>query len=256
MPEKKPLAYLSERVASELRRLPREEPSIITDEDWPSADRPTTLDLNDPGDRRFFNRVVAFYRLNQNDSRRVSGKLRKALTRKAEQVLRWEAALSELNEADFIEPRANVSPGKTLDKKRTNARRQITAIRNSLKNLAKDLERTKEQLPQAVRWTPKKIEVLYHLIYFLHAYLRELTGKGLSRGKSVEAGARRKLVVWLFKIADADLKEKTILTAMQKAITKPMKAAEQKAIKKPMKAAKHLAIIDMSLGSIFREFVE
>ena len=72
----------------------------------------------------------------------------------------------------------------------------------------------------------------------------------------MEAGARRKLVVWLFKIADADLKEKTILTAMQKAITKPMKAAEQKAIKKPMKAAKHLAIIDMSLGSIFREFVE
>ena len=83
MPEKKPLAYLSERVASELRRLPREEPSIITDEDWASADRPTTLDLNDPGDRRFFNRVVAFYRLNQNDSRRVSGKLRKALTKES-----------------------------------------------------------------------------------------------------------------------------------------------------------------------------
>lgn len=247
MRDRKTLALLSERTARELRKLRRgQKPKIITDEEWASTDRPkklksngTEYDFDDPGDRRFFDRLIAFYRQNKDEHRRTS---RKALTRKLDQVEKRAKKLSlQLNEPDIIDALTNVSPGDTLDDKRTRAEKRLTDIRGTLRSLVKDLERARSELPKAVRKTPKKAELLYHLIYFLHGYLREMTGKGLSRAKSADAEARRLLVVWLFKIADADLKENTIRTAMQKVITKIMQDPD------------YGASVDKTVPSIFSE---
>ncbi len=246
MRDRRTLAYPSERVASELRRLGEVAP-IITDEDWASPERPAISDLNEPHHRTFFNKLVAYYNLNRNDSTPTpmrAGKVRKALDKAARQVRELKKALSPLNSENLLEARAKSSQGGTPEDKLSNAKEQIISLQRDLEKLVSDLKHAREQLPQGKRITTKKSEVLYHCIYAFHVYLRQYTGKGLSRGGSLEDEARLNLAVWLFQIADPSLPPETIKTAAQKAIRELMRSDE------------HLDIVHPTIAPIFPGYFE
>ena len=101
----------------------------------------------------------------------------------------------------MLTARAQISSGESQSEKRTNAQAQIANLQAKLDKLAADLNAAARDLPRGARKTELKSEVLYHLIYVLHFYLRLITGKGLSRGNSDSDKAKRESVVWLCRIA-------------------------------------------------------
>lgn len=246
MRDRRTLAYPSERVASELREL-EEISQIITEDEWATSDWPAALDLHESHHRSFFNKLLTYYNLNREEKSPTpmrAGKARKALYKAGKQVREWKQALSPLNEAVLLEARAKFSAGKDLTKKRSNARKQITALQQALEKLATDLDNVRKRLPKGRRTTAKKSEVLYHCIYVLHVYLRHYTGTGLSRGSSSEDRARVDLAVWLFTRANPSLPPETIRTAAQKAIRDLMRTDE------------HLDIVHPTIAPIFPGYFE
>lgn len=226
--DKTTLAWPSDAVADGLQDIPQEIPPIITDDDWEK--RPKILDL-DHWDRSKFDRMIVWYRLNTNEENEKIKPTRPSVTRKMlhqkiKEVRAWTDSLSQLNDnPELLTARAQIAPGKSQSEKRTNAQAQIASLQANLEKLAADLNAAAHDLPRGVRKTELKSEVLYHLIYVLHFYLRLITGKGLSRGNSESDEAKRELVVWLCRIAVPNptlLPKVTIITAIEKVIRSPM----------------------------------
>ena len=231
--DKNAMAWPSEAISNVLRSIPENIKPIITAADWASTNIPNALGLDHEDHRAFFNRLLTWYLINQNDQIKAPippRTIRKTLQRKADQFRGWVDQLNSLNsDAALFEARAQILAGKTVAEKNKNARAQITGLQAGLSTLAADLEQTANQLPRDVRRATQKSEVLHHAIYVLHAYLRHQTDKGLSRkgldrlgkssGKSPADDQRREFAVWLFKKADPKLPENTIRTAAEKAIT-------------------------------------
>jgi hypothetical protein len=212
-----------------LQPIPEEIEPVITEEQW--ALRPRRLDLK-ARDRNSFDRMITYYRLNQGETvpSQPPRKTRKMLRQAAKNARVWARALSSLNSVgELLDARAQIAVGNGVAERKNNARAEVTALQASLDKLAAHLEQgaQTDQLPRGVRTTKQQSEVLYHLIYVLHVYLRFGTGKGLSRGKSPDYQARRDLAVWLFKIAsNGTLPTTTILTAAEKAIRNDMQSGE------------------------------
>lgn len=227
--DKQTLAWPSDRVADLLREIPEGIDPVITDDHWEK--RPKILVL-DHWDRSKFDRMIAWYRLNTNEENEKKFKptrpsvTRKMLHQKTKEVRAWMNSLSQLNDnPELLTARAQISPGESQSEKRTNAQAQIDRLQANLKKLTDDLKAAARDLPRGARKTELKSEVLYHLIYVLHFYLRLITGKGLSRGNSKSDEAKRELVVWLCRIAVPNptlLPKVTIITAIEKAIRSPM----------------------------------
>jgi hypothetical protein len=225
--DKTTLAWPSDAVADVLRDIPQEIDAVITEDDWEK--RPKILDL-DHWDRSKFDRMIAWYRLNTEPQKEKPTRpsiTRKLLHQKVKDVRAWRDALSPLNNnADLLAARARPSAGESIIEKRSSAQAQVKNLQADLDKLAADLKAAAHDLPRGVRKTELKSEVLYHLIYVLHFYLRLVTGKGLSgRGSSKSDNAKRELAVWLCRIAVPDpdlLPRQTIITAIEKAIRSPM----------------------------------
>jgi hypothetical protein len=169
----------------------------------------------DDADRDFFDRVIAFYRLNVGDGRNW-GEINEDLKSHADAVDRFIRKLSELNSQDVLLAAVAGANAVTFE----SLGGQVTKIAGGLQRLSGQVARAVKLQSVGKRQQDRKHEIIYILMYVMTIWMHTGHKEWIRRSTKSRHHALLRGIYLAFKAVDASLTFKTIKTAAEKAVPK------------------------------------
>ena len=214
----KALPYLSDATYRSLRAISVPVEPIITDYEWEDVRQEFPFGETD---RAFFDRIIAFYRLNKgSDTPRQgprAGETRKDLLACAKTVRTFIGRMSRL---ESNEPQLKALSDTAADSAVSAVRKNVAGIIAALEKLSERMENTVQTLPADKVPRTQKNEILYYLMWLITMWVRHYHDEWIRRGNNPRNQDIVQAIIRVFRIADQSIKKKTIRVAAEKAVPK------------------------------------